>query len=210
MAKNIHLKCGIKNCHHGHEYIYSSIGPIAITGQFRDEQSKGGNWGGLLPNKPEIGRLYELTLYGPLKIDLDDNFWVLYLDPYSLHEGIGGETDFENSFAFCLCKQVEIIEVQESCIRLTISVIEIHDLQELLAYPYPNYGYSSILDDEAISRDHYHIENLKHYSLITINIQSDIGWNYIVAKKTTRVSLLLKTLGIFMRIPGSCCMKSLR
>jgi hypothetical protein len=181
----IHLKCGLENCNDGYEYTFNSLYPTAINGQFSDEESKGGDWGGLLPKKPETGKTYELKIWGALKIDLDDHFWVLYLDPYSMSEGIENEAGFE-SFAFCLCKQVDIIEIQERSIRLNVRIIEVKDLKGLLAYPHAKYGHSPGLDDEATSKTNYHIENFKEYSIITINIQGDLGWKYIVAKKDNK------------------------
>ena len=83
MEEIITLKCSTKNCNAYEEYEFQEENFTAIIGQWRNEESKGGVWDGMLPEQPVVGELYELFLSGALKIDLAQRFWVVYYFVFS-------------------------------------------------------------------------------------------------------------------------------
>lgn len=193
MKNIIHLKCGIENCKgHGFDYELDLINPIAVNGLFKDEKSKDGDWGGLLPNKPKVGKEYELTLSGPLEIDINEKFWVLYLDPYSTSEGIEDENGI-NSFAFCLCEKIKLIEVQERMMTLKVKIVERKELINDFVHLEKKFNSFDVLDMHVSSKS-YHVDNFKHYSLIIINVQSDIGWTYIIDKRNKKSVIVAENI----------------
>ncbi len=189
MTNNTYLKC-TDNCSSYFQYKFEDNGIIALTGQWRNDESKNGIWAGLLPNKPEINSIYELTLNRPLKIDISENFWVIYLDPYSTHEGVESDDAIEN-LTFCLCQQIEVLEIQDRSIRLSVEVIKIKDISYYINIPKNEYNVFPLLNDQATSR-HYHVENFNNFSLLVINCESDIGWTYIVSKKDNKSTIIVE------------------
>jgi|GEM_PF-2380998 len=180
MPENIYIKCGLENCTQYFEYTLDTSDPIALTAQWRNEESKGGIWGGLLATKPVEGEKYELQIWGALKIDLSENFWVSYFDPYSTHEGLESEEGI-NSARFCICKKLDIIEIGINNISLTVEVLQARDLGYAERLPKTSCQITQILDKE-VNSSHYSIEDFDRFSLIKLNYQSDIGWTFIVSK----------------------------
>jgi len=180
MSEIITLKCGIENCTQHYEYKYSEYDIIAITAQWRSEQSKDGIWAGLLPDKPSIGEKYELFIQNALQIDLSENFWVIYFDPYSTHEGLNSE-DGIRSIQFCLCSKISVKEIGISTAKIEIEVLKTVGTQQYASLSTTT-NTASIHIDEQVNSSYYSVVNFEKYSLISINCQSDLGWNYIIGK----------------------------
>jgi hypothetical protein len=188
MPEIITLKCGIENCTQYYEYKYDEYGIIAITAQWRNEQSKNGIWAGLLPEKPSTGEKYELFIQTAIKIDLSEKFWVIYFEPYSAHEGL----DTENgicSIQFCLCNKISVKEIGISAAKIEIEVLKTVDIQQYVGLPATINEISTHIDEQ-INSSYYSIVNFEKYSLISINYQSDLGWNYIIGKKDGKSKII--------------------
>ena len=187
MTEKIYLKCN-DNCQSFYQYELNNANIIALTGQWRNEASKGGIRNGLLSTKPAIDNVYQLTISGALKIDLSENFWVLYFDPYTTFEGIESD-DAINNLTICLCQQVEVFEIQEKSVRLSVKVLQIKTITDSFDISETEYNIIPFLDDHVTSR-HYHVENFDNFSLLVINYESDIGWTYIVSKKDSKSTIV--------------------
>jgi hypothetical protein len=187
MTQDIYLKC-MENCTSYYQYKFDNNNILALTGQWRNDESKGGIWIGLLPTKPKIDEEYELTLRGPLKINTIEDFWVLYLDPYSTHEGMESDDAIRN-FTICLCRQVEVLEIQDRNVCLSVKVLQVKSIEDSVNIPKNEYNVITSLDDHVTSR-HYHVENFESFSLLVINCESDIGWTYIVSKKDNKSTIV--------------------
>ena len=180
MAEQIKVKC-TDNCNQFYHYTLDNFFPVALTAEWRNDESKVGMWGGLLPQRPEIGKNYELLIQGSLEIDLSENFWAAYFNPYTTHEGIVDEIGI-NSLAFCLCRKTAIIEINEKSILLNVEILDILDLTFSDKLPKTEYK-SSIQLDKEVESPYFYIDNFNKFSLIIINVQSDIGWTFIISKQ---------------------------
>ena len=179
MQKIITLHCGIDNCNTHYEYKYDEENIVAICAQWRNEESKGGNWSGLLPEQPKVGGKYELLINFALKIDLTQRFWVTYFEPYTEHEGLESELGI-NSMLFCLCCMRSVIDVENRIAKIEVDVLDIKKITE--NNKIETNKRTEFLDKE-ISSQYVSVENFENYSLISANYQSDCGWIYIIEKK---------------------------
>lgn len=188
----ISLKCGIENCNQHYTYKLDKNNIIALSGQWRNEESKGGIWTGLLTDMPIVGQKYELLIQSPIKINLNENFWCIYFDPYTTHEGIDSESGI-NSIIFCLCSRVLILEIGISKLRLEIEVQETLNLDYIEKISSTDHEIPVLLDKE-FNSDYYRIENFKNYSLISINYQGDAGSMYIIEKKNNKSKIIAENI----------------
>jgi hypothetical protein len=181
MTEIINIKCGIENCNQVYDYKFDENIVIAISGQWRNEQSKGGIWTGLLADKPIEGQNYELFIQSPLKIDLKEKFWSIYFEPYTAHEGIESENGIK-SMLFCLCSKTKIFDIGTTNARIEIKVIKVLNTNNLENIEKTNGLRSKFLDQE-INSQYCSVQNFETYNVISANYQSDCGWTYIIEKK---------------------------
>ncbi|WP_433830752.1 hypothetical protein [Flavobacterium anhuiense] len=190
----VEIKCRVENCQHHYLYENQENEINAITAQWKNKHSKEENSAGLLEESPKKNQVYELLIQTPMKIDLNKNFWVVYFDSYSTFEGIDSESGI-NSMLFCLCRKVSVLEIDVSKLRLEIEVLNVLDL-----------GYSDNISttkensaflDEQVNSAYYTIENFQRFSKISINIQSDVGWTYIVEKQHGKSKIVAQNVWDF-------------
>ncbi|MBX3163009.1 MAG: hypothetical protein KF900_00895 [Bacteroidetes bacterium] len=181
MQEIITLHCGIDGCNTHYEYKHDEENIVGICAQWRNEKSKGGDWAGLLPEKPNVGEKYELLINFALKLDLTQSFWVTYFDPYTEHEGLESELGI-NSMLFCLCRKKSVIEVGNRTAKLEIEVLDIKKITEDNVTKAETNKRTEFLDKEINSR-YVSVENFEKFSVIRANYQSDWGWTYIIEKK---------------------------
>ncbi len=179
MTEIITLHCGIDNCNTHYEYEHNEENIVAICAQWRNEESKNGDWAGLLQEQPKVGEKYELRINFALKIDLTQRFWVTYFEPSTEHEGLESEPGI-NSMLFCLCYKKSVIDVENRTAKLEVEVLEVKKITE------PNKAETNkrteFLDKE-INSHYVSVENFENFSLISANYQGDCGWTYIIEKK---------------------------
>ena len=188
MFEILKLHCGIVDCNTHYEYKQNNKDIIAISAQWRNEESKGGDWAGLLAKQPKIGEKYELNINFPLKIDLNHNFWVVYFEPYTEHEGLESELGI-NSMLFCLCQTKKIIDVEKSFANIEIEVIAVKKIEEDNSIKIEINKRTEFLDEE-INSNSVSTENFQNFSIIQANYQSDCGWTYIIEKKNGKSKII--------------------
>jgi len=181
MKEIITLHCGIENCSTHYEYKFNKESVLAISSQWRNEESKGGDWAGLLPLSPIVGEVYELFVNTAIKIDLNDLFWTTYFEPYTEHEGLESELGI-NSMLVCLCRKKNIITIAKHYARIEIEVIKIKEITGDNNIKEEINIRTEFLNSE-IESQYVSVENFVNFSLITANYQSDCGWTYIIEKK---------------------------
>lgn len=183
----IDLKCRIENCNQHTLYQFHDKNIIALTAKWRSKQSTEGLWAGLLDESPTKNNNYELLIENPIKIDLNTNFWVVYFNPYATHEGIDSESDID-SMLFCLCRKISILEVGISKLKLEIEVLNVLDFDYSDQISVTNEN--AIFLDKEIDSQYYTITNFENFSKISINIQSDTGWTYIIETKNGKSKIV--------------------
>ena len=181
MQEIITLHCGIDNCKIHFEYNHNEENVVAISAQWRNEESKGGDWAGLLADHPYCGKSYELLINFALKIDLTQNFWVTYFEPYTEHEGLESEIGI-NSLLFCLCRKRSVKKLGKQFAEIEVEVIDIKKITGKNSAKFEINKRTEFLDNE-INSQYVSVENFDNFSLISANYQSDCGWTYIIEKK---------------------------
>ena len=181
----IHLKCGIDSCNDAYEYKLDLESPKAIEAQWREIE----NTTALLQDEPTIGKNYEIVISTPIKLDLEENFWILYINPNGTLNGIESEEDID-SIKFCLCKYLQTIEQQDRFVNLRVEVIKMEKPHKLIDYQTDRDTVFPILNEYFLSKHYVNIQNFKHHSLIEINVQSDLGWTYIVNRKDNQYAII--------------------
>jgi len=173
MREIITLHCGIENCNTHYEYKFNEENILAICSQWRNEESKEGDWAGLLPERPIIGGEYELLINIPLKIDLNDFFWVTYFEPYTEHEGLESEVGI---------KKKSIIEITKHYARIEVKVINTKEINAHNNIKEETNIRTAVLNSE-IESQYVSVENFMNFSMIMANYESDCGWTYIIEKR---------------------------
>lgn len=181
MEEIITLHCGIDNCNTHYEYKHNEGNIIAISAQWRNEESQDGDWAGLLPQQPKAGNIYELFISFPLKIDLAQSFWATYFEPYTEHEGIESEVGI-NSMAFCLCHKKSVKNLEKRFARIEVEVLDVKKITEENNVTSISNKSLEFIDKE-INSQYVSVENFANFSLVIANYQSDCGWTYIIEKE---------------------------
>jgi hypothetical protein len=184
MQNIITLHCGIENCNTHYEYNHNAENIISISAKWRNEESKEGDWGGLLSEQPIIGRKYEILINFALRIDLTKGFWATYFEPYTEHEGIESELGI-NSMLFCLCKCEKVIDISRTSAKIEVEVIETKSITEDHNTNTDSNRKTILLDGE-INSKYVSVVNFNNFSIISASYQSDFGWTYIIEKKNSR------------------------
>lgn len=189
MSNTIHLKCGIEGCNDYYEYKLDLRLPKAIEARWIESLSDKEGSKTLLREIPNIGKSYEIEISSPIKLDLDENFWVLYMNPNGILNGIENEEDVE-SIRFCLCRSLQILKQQDKLVELRVEVVKMEEPHKLIDYQTDRDSVLLILNEFFLTKHYVNIENFKHYSLIEINVQSDLGWIYIINKKDNKYTII--------------------
>ena len=103
MGKKLHIKCELEDCESCFNYPDDREkieGIIAIEANWLENKQKADQ---LIAKPPQTGLTYTLTINGSLKLDLEKDFWVFYVDPLSQLNGIGTQKGID-SIRFCLCR----------------------------------------------------------------------------------------------------------
>lgn len=80
MSDYTYIKCGIESCSQFFEYKHDAANPLALKGIWTDPSSEKP-----INTETQIGNLKEIRIWGALKINLYEPFWVLYLDPFTIN-----------------------------------------------------------------------------------------------------------------------------
>lgn len=181
MKELLTLHCGIENCNIHYPYDHREDEVIAIAAEWRADDSKGGDWNGLLPTAPVPGNRYELTINFPLSLDLSQNFRAIYFEPATQYEGLESEAGIA-SMLFCLCKKINVLEITRKSARIEVEVINTMNVtSDNNILTGSNKRAADI--DKGIQRGYAHIENAGKFSLIKADFQGDLGWMYIIENK---------------------------
>lgn len=197
MQEIITLHCVIDNCNTHYEYNHNEENVVALCAQWRNEESKGGDWAGLLPEQPKIGEKYELLINFALKIDLTQSFWVTYFEPHTEHEGLESELGI-HSMLFCLCHKKSVKNVGKHIAEIEVEVIDIKKITEDNSVKVDINKRTEFLDNE-INSQYVSVENYENFSLISANYQSDCGWTYIIEKKNGKSRIVAENHWDFHR-----------
>lgn len=175
-SNEIYLKCEV--CEDAHIYQLNDQEIIALdAGWYSIEENQN-----LIAEKPMLNREYELSLKGPLKIDLNNNFWSIYMNPNAYLKGFETENDIL-SVGFCLCKPVRVIDTNDRTALVRIKLVNKVDLNHSLDLkPYPSRLLEELNSLSQSSR-YCKVENFRDYTLIIANMESDIGLTVIVKKE---------------------------
>lgn len=172
----IYLKCNI--CDEAHIYSLNPHEIVALESEWRNHDSSLS----LLTKKPDVGIISNVLLKSPLKLNLNKNFWSVFMNPNAQLNGIESENDIQ-SLRFCLCKPLGIINTDNSSAFIEIMVIKYVDLEHQLKLNNPQIGWLTLLNEASNSKTYYNVENFKNHALININIESDLGLTVIVKKE---------------------------
>lgn len=175
MIDEIYLKCS--SCSDAHSYQLADNFVVAINSEWKSEIEGEG----LLSNTPEKDKEYELLINGPLKLNCRDNFWSIYMSPNAQLNGIEDESDIA-SIRFCLNKPLEIVSLDGIAVRLKARVVEVIEMSKSIRTKNPNISWMGLLKDQSERKTYYHLENYSRFSLVNINIQSDLGLILIIEK----------------------------
>jgi hypothetical protein len=173
MKENIYIPC--THCSFTPEYQGGGEGIVALEGQWWEKDRPEL----LLGEPPKTGELYSITLHGPLKINVGENFWVLFMEPLSVLNGLDTEEGID-SIRFCRCRKEQILSRQQATITLLVRVLEIKDLGNQPAPFPPPPDWCSLLKNN--SSPYRWVNNLTQYSMFGLNAQSDLGITIIVEK----------------------------
>ncbi|WP_282166000.1 hypothetical protein [Cellulophaga baltica] len=197
MQEIVTLHCRIDNCNTHYEYKFNEENILAICSQWRNEESEGGDWAGLLPKSPIIGEKYELLINTALKIDLNDFFWATYFEPYTEHEGLETEIGIK-SMLMCLCRKKNVIEISKHYAKIEVEVINTKEINSNNNNEQETNTRTEFLNTE-IDSQYVSIENFMSYSMIKANYQSDCGWTYIIEKKNDKSRIIAENHWDFHR-----------
>ena len=181
--ENINLKCNL--CDDAHTYELDSQSIIALEAEWKSSDSNEN----LLSEKPNLNSVYNILIRGPLKINLKKKFWAFYVEPLSQLNGIETEQGID-SICFCLCETVNIIDIHELTVSLKVKDIERRDLNQTNDLRKSDIGWITLLEKTDSSSHYYEIQNFIIYSLIDINIESDIGVTVIVKKNKSKSKIV--------------------
>ena len=136
----------------------------------------------LLPEPPELEKEYEVQIGEALKAQ--QTLWSVYMRPYAQLNGFESESDI-SSILFCQCRLTEIMDANAHKTRIKAVVVDVVGL------PKPEVEnlvplQITLLEEQAISKRYYRVENYYNFTLIDVNIQSDLGITAIVRKQDTR------------------------
>lgn len=173
--KTLHLKC--KLCHEVHDYQFDNNKIIAIEAAWKNPKQSTI----LLANPPKESEIYELYLSSPIRINLDDLFWVVYQNPFAHYNGYEKAADIKD-VRFCLCKAIEVKNFTEHKATLFIKVIQCLDLDHQRAIEHPSPEQLVFLQSKINSR-YCETLNFKNYILLEINIEGDLGMSIFLQKK---------------------------
>lgn len=175
MSNEIYLRCNL--CDDAHSYQLNHHVIIAINTVWKSDVE--GEY--LLSNQPEPNSEYEVIIHGPLKLNLRDNFWSIYRSPNATLNGFENEADVA-SIRFCLNSPLEIVSSDANTVNLKVKVIKLVEMASSTSFDNPQVSWMNLLENHSASGNYYQIENFFRYSLININIQSDLGLVLIVEK----------------------------
>lgn len=172
----IFIKCRL--CKQFHDYEFNADKINALEANWRSLE----DLGILLDSHPLIGKQYVLTLYRSLKLRIDKPFWVLYQNASSSLNGIDSEDDIRD-LSFCKCEFVNLLHQEEHLANIEVKVLEIKNLDSLTEPYKPAISWWSLFEDLDTFEKYGSIENFNKYSIIRINVQSDLGINLIILKE---------------------------
>lgn len=179
----LYLKCKI--CDDTHLYTCSKHEVVALETEWKNNDENTS----FLSEKPELHKEYNVLLKASVKIDLDNNFWSIYMHPNAQSNGIESEDDIQ-SIRLCLCKPIEIMYVNAATALVRIKVVKYVDLNHDLKLNDPKIEWLDVLDAQSKSRSYYRVTNFSQYTLIDINFESDLGLTLIVYKEKSRSKIV--------------------
>jgi hypothetical protein len=162
------IKC--KLCDNIHEYTFHSDKFNALIALWNESEENRF----LNNNRPEVGNKYNLTLYSSLKLDLNKNFWIVFQPPYLIENGIEREEDVHD-ILFCRCSFIKKIAQKEYRAEIQVKIDEIKNLISITDFFKPEITWWSLFNDHSNYLKYGRTKNFNSYSIISINIQGDLG-----------------------------------
>lgn len=175
MTEKLYIKGNLSS--DAREYIFDNKQITALNSEWR----RLGAEEALLDELPQIDERYDITLNGPLKMDLSQPFWLVYMNPYSTYNGLEDEEGI-NSFRFCLCEYQAIIARHERSLCLKVKVLDVYDLQKHVGFMNPKGAGLFMLLRDTDPNDR-HEASFTNYYFISINIHSNLGLTVIIKKE---------------------------
>lgn len=179
MQNTIQLTCGVEDCNQVYKYELSLNNPIALEAEWKalGEQAEVQL---MLSSMPQVGLEYEICISTPVEINLSENFWILYLPPSACLNGFESEEDILN-LRFCLCSFVKTLAKENCQIRIIVKVIDTIPALECIGEQSAKKECLDIVSNFEIG-EYYFVKNYLECSLVDINIQSDLGWEFIISR----------------------------
>ncbi|WP_026999997.1 hypothetical protein [Eisenibacter elegans] len=175
LPTTLHLSC--QTCGQNqppYQYVPEEVRALVVGWKTLDSQRAWPAW-------PEVGKGYLLTFTAPLTLPLDQPFWALFQHRMSMSEGIETEEDLQ-SLCFCQCVPRRVLQQEPFEATLEVEVIALKTLQALSTPQQPPLAWWSLLTDDNTFREYGHTANFQKYSLISLNLQSDLGLDLVVWK----------------------------
>lgn len=163
-------------------------GISAIRGKWLEELN---NEVFLLETSPAVDSIQTIEIGGKFQIDLSVDFWVFYENPDSFYNGLDNEEGIK-SIHFCRCSLLTIQSSSNNSAVITVKILEVVSLQELdmkfefekeLPQPWKSFLKSS--------KEYVHITDYGEYSLLRINIQSDLGITMVIKRGISESRILM-------------------
>ena len=149
---------------------------------------------GVLPDKPKKGTTYEMQLHLPVKIDVYDTFWMLFIcsesTPVEMNNSI-------KNFTLCSGNLAEDSEIDHKNARFSVEITDVLDLDEALLLPKTEENSTSLGLTEIANLAKpagsvfYRVEPFEFFDLISIynpnfvppGYLEEVGSRFIIEKK---------------------------
>lgn len=174
--ESVEMKC--KTCKGTHGYELRADAVVALEGEWRGKLDAET----LMDRAPEAFDDCWLNLKGPLKIDLTEPFWCVYMAPLPFWNGLETEEEVK-SIRFCLCKTLGMLPPTDSELKVEVRVLEVLDLDHKEALSPPDFHWLEILNSQSPNDRTFSATHFPSYSLLDVNVQSDLGVTAIVRKE---------------------------
>jgi hypothetical protein len=188
MEKVLRFKC--THCDRVFSYPEDGVdvkGIHAVEGKWLHESQEENH---LVEQPPEINSIQTVTIGGKFRIDLNKEFWLYYVDPWSFYNGIEKREGI-SAIRFCRCALIVIQSSGETNATLTVQVKEVLsvediDLKNEFECELPEW-WKNLLKDA----DKGQVIDFDDYCLLFINIQSDLGLTLVIKKGIVESRILM-------------------
>lgn len=129
---------------------------------------------------PEANNKYVLSLRAPIKLKLNDVIWIYFENAQSVYNGIESVEDIQ-SIRFCKCRVEQLFNVSDTSVDIQVYVLDCIPLAQLKNWQACEYPFNDFIENLLIQNtERNSIQKIDQYSLLNLNIQSDLGITIIL------------------------------